>query len=331
MEEENITELARQVVDILAVAKNPEYIINVAKERHSKHINHGMKKITEPEKNVHWVVIQRQGSWWIEYNKNFNQYRLIGGPNKTTYFSILIKKKLIEMLNLIIEIGNEQNGEDMKSSMTVFQVSTDSMVSPKKNCKLISLEDAQEKYPESKDLATGFYTIHPCNSKALTPIENYFTNLALDKDNECIVLLGKMGAKKVRIYRNTREKKDNNFDSSFGLTKKSVNAGLNSTFSNELNSETDFEVEFSGNQLEFSKDLLRNSIWFKNDSQMNGLLDSLLSKNPPKDWNYVENMSSTFNFDFSVAASILGVFEASLKNDFSKVSNLQRTFHVEFN
>ena len=327
----SISELSKETVSVLAKSKNPDFIINSAKEQMSGHIASGMKKLTKPEKNIHWEIVYREGNFFIEQNNKFHQYRLIG--NGKTYFSVLKKEKLEELLSKIIEIGTIQNSSELKTTMSVYQVVVDNNIDKKQGCIIITLNDARIQFPATTNLASGFYTVHPCNEKALTPIENYFGNLALDKDNECVVLLGKMGAKRVSISRMENNEGNNNLSigAKAKLEKESlVTADVGSSMLKKLNNEMNFNVVFKGTPTNISKDLLINSVWFKNDPQLNGLLESLLSANPPKEWDFTENIDSTFNFDFSVCASILGILETSLKEEYKKISNIKRTFHVEF-
>ena len=332
---ESLSQLSKETVSILAKAKNPDYIISSAKEQMSRHINKGFKKITKPENNVHWDIVYQEGSFFIEQNNHFHQYRLIG--NGHTYFSVKKKEKLEELLSKIIEIGTMQNNSDLKSSMSVYQVVVDDSIEEKQGCKIIKLNNAREQFPETTNLTAGFYTIHPCNEKALTPLENYFGNLALDKDNECVVLLGKMGAKKVKISRTENKEGNNKFSSGINAKIKkepqndsSITVDVGSSILKNLNNEMNFEVLFKGTPTNINKDLLLNSVWYKNDPQLNGLLESLLSTNPPKQWDFEENINSTFNFDFSATASILGILETNLKEEFKKISRIKRIFHVEF-
>ena len=330
----NITDLSKQVISILASAKNPTYIINVAREETEKQIGKriasGFDKKNSIEKSSCWNVIYKEGEWWIEQNKIFKQYRLIGLSTKKTFFSIQQEDKLQALLSKIIEIGSSQNALDLKSNMSIYQVVVDDVIEARAGCIKISLAHAKEQYPDSTNIGAGFYTIHPCNEKALTPIENYFTNLALDKENECIVLIGKFGAKSVHIIRKEKNKKSNETSSDLSVKKVKLDANAGAQLSKELTSEVDFKVEFQGNTTNFSADILKKSLWFKNDPHMNALMESLLSSNPPKDWEYVEKNTSTFNFDFNAVANVLNVTTVDLKNEYEKVSNIERHFHVIF-
>ncbi|WP_010253005.1 hypothetical protein [Treponema primitia] len=109
-----------------------------------------------------------------------------------------------------------------------------------------------------------------------------------------------------------------------------LTAKIGESVSSESQSFMDYKVKFDGIQSNISPDLLKKSVWFKNDSQMNGLLELLLSSNKPMEWNYISKMSSTFNFDFKIAAKILGVGEGDLENEYKKATKLIRKFHVIF-
>ena len=330
----NITDLSKQVISILASAKNPEYIINTAKEETEKQIGEriasGFDKKNSIEKSSAWNVIYKEGEWWIEQNKIFKQYRLIGLSTKKTFFSVQKEDKLQVLLSKIIEIGSSKNAIDLKSTMSIYQVVVDEGIETKAGCIKISLSKAKDQFPDSTSICAGFYTIHPCNEKALTPIENYFTNLALDKENECIVVIGKFGAKSVHIIRKENNKKSNETSSDLSVKKVKLDANAGAQLSKELTSEVDFKVEFQGNITNFSADILKKSLWFKNDPHMNALMEALLSSNPPKDWEYVEKNTSTFNFDFNAVANVLNVTTVDLKNEYEKVSNIERHFHVIF-
>ena len=73
---------------------------------------------------------------------------------------------------------------------------------------IITLEEAKNKYSRTNNLSVGTYTFHPYDSERLTRLEHFHKNLALEKDDELIVLLGKMGAKSVRIMESNAEAKD---------------------------------------------------------------------------------------------------------------------------
>ncbi|MDR1307424.1 MAG: hypothetical protein LBK74_07610 [Treponema sp.] len=63
---------------------------------------------------------------------------------------------------------------------------------------------------------------------------------------------------------------------------------------------------------------------------MNAILEARLSKNKALEWEMTTRITQTFNFDFKAAANVLGVVEASLKNEFEKAAKQLRKFRVSF-
>ena len=108
------------------------------------------------------------------------------------YFSIKDESKLKTALAYIVIFG------DMKP---FYQVTSDSMGFPRAGCEILSMSDAEKIFPETIDLDEGAYVRHPCNKYALVPVMDFHARLAMDKAAECIVLLGKMGAKPVCVSR----------------------------------------------------------------------------------------------------------------------------------
>lgn len=213
--------------------------------------------------------------------------------------------------------------------MPFIQVVTDEDAVVNDECKKLLLEKARKMFPETATLTANIYTIHPCNKYALIPIEHFFTNLALDKDNECIVLLGKMGAKSVHISRSNSEAIGGSTSSHVkGITHK-VDVGVSVV--KELSSEVDFVVEFSGrSRVSPPPGLLLNSVWHKNDPQLSALLESRSGSNPVEKYRVSEKGMSYFNFDFKAAARILGIGEAAIQAEFQKEKEITRIFDVSF-
>lgn len=329
----DISELSKKAVLVLVQAQNPEFVISKAREfvenDMRETVHQGIDRWEKDNKSTWWEVVFCKDGWMIERNNVFKQYRL-AGPNNHTYFSIQKKNKLEKMLEKIIDFGSSQNDSDSKSTMPVYQVVVSDKIAVREGCERLLLEDVTKLFPDTKNPCSGFYTNHPCNCKALTPIENYFTNLALDKDTECVVLIGKFGAKSVHIKRSEVNKKNSETNANASVKAISVDANAGGQIRKELSSEVDFKAVFQAKPTNVTADILKQSLWFKNDSQMNGLLESLLSSNPPKEWEYVEKNVSTFNFDFNAAANILNVTSAKLESEYEKVKNIERHFHVVF-
>jgi hypothetical protein len=82
--------------------------------------------------------------------------------------------------------------------MVVYYLYTDKTIF-KRDCKNLSFPEARLRFSQTENLTPGFWTIHPLNESILVALRGYFGNLALDKENECILLLGKMGAKSIHI------------------------------------------------------------------------------------------------------------------------------------
>ncbi|WP_010253003.1 hypothetical protein [Treponema primitia] len=201
----DVGELSKQVVDVLSDVLNPEIIITSAIEKANIGIiQPPWKKVTKPDESSFWSIVARSKNWFIEQNTVFKQYRLVGDPNRKVYASILKRDKLEIFLQNIINIGSTQKIKEAPS-MSIFQIVVDENITVRNDCAKMNYDYALEKYPNTKNLTAGFYTTHPADPKALTPIENYFGNLALNKEDECVVLIGKMGAKSVHITKNRRK------------------------------------------------------------------------------------------------------------------------------
>lgn len=196
------------------------------------------------------------------------------------------------------------------------------------NIEVLSLEQAIKKYPNTYNLSVGTYTLHPYDGRRLSKLENYHKNLALEKDDELITLLGKMGAKTVRIVEN-----DIQNNSGFGSLETagvSINTTVNSNCSQTFESSKDLLVTFEGNIVEIDSDLLKNSLWFSCDSRLNAIYESRkFSLNKIKKYTLKNTYTETFNFDFELAAKYL-VIETDLKAEYRSLSKKERLFHVEF-
>jgi len=187
---------------------------------------------------------------------------------------------------------------------------------------------ANKRFPHSKDLASGFFTDHPVDELALIPVQNYFTNIALNQDDERVVLLGKMGAKSVHITKIDESKTGNTTEVKAGF--KNVNAHVGLSIGSELQNFSELMVKFEGNVSDISSDILKNSVWFQNNGQMNAILEGRLSKSKLTEYDMTTRIEQKFNFDFSAAAHVLGMFEADLKIEYEKATKQIRKFHVIF-
>lgn len=332
-----IPDLTKKAVCCLAIAEKPEYIVNKAIEITEKELDCAIvrppwTKTTDPDKHVFWSIVFRETrdanhDWWIEQNKLFGQYRLVGNPNQRIYFSINDEDKLRVLLGHIAIIANSIMPKPF------YQViDGDDDDGAKAGCRTLSLAEAKLIFPETvnaRDIRAGVYAIHPGNAYALVPLKDYFATLVLDKGAECIVLLGKMGAKSVRVSRTNGEV--NLVGGELGAAVAGRGASAGGRYKSVEKSRVDFDVVFEGRpNAKISKDLLRNSIWHKTDSQLNVILAAQLSDNKLKEFTVNESQQSECDFDFKTAARLLGVAEATLKAEFEKTKEVVRKFHVTF-
>ncbi len=193
---------------------------------------------------------------------------------------------------------------------------------------IVSLEVARSKYSKSSNLSLGTYTLHPRDTERLTRLEHYHKNLALEKDDELIILLGRMGAKTLRII-------EQNSDSESGavsLGAKTIFAEgtVNANLSNKIEVGKELVVEFEGKPVKIDPSLLKNSLWFSDDSKLLAIFESRCY-NPNKIQKYTlrNTYTESFDFDFDLAAKHL-VIKGDLKAEYKAVSKKERFFHIEF-
>ena len=326
----NIPDLSKRAVGVLARSDDPQFVVNKAivtteREMDVMVIRSLGTKITDPDKHKFWSIVARETmdkchDWWIEQNHMFGQYRLVGNPGRKLYFSIKDEPKLKMVLAYIVIFGDTKQ---------YYQVVSDDTDVPKIGCEVLSLPEATKIFPETMSLGEGIYAQHPYNRYALFPLNDFHARLAMNKATECIVLLGKMGAKSVRVSRMKGDKGDIGVGG--GTSCKGYRAKVNAELANAMKSSMDFNVVFSGNShIDIPPTLLENSIWHKSDAHLNGILATMLSDNKPKEWSVVEEEQSDCGFNFKVAAGILGIAEAELKAKIEKVKQTQWKFHVVF-
>ena len=232
-------------------------------------------------------------------------------------------------LEVLISLAHGPDYLPEPSSMIIYQLVANKELKIKKGCKGLTVSEARNRFPHSKDLASGFFTHHPVDEEALVPVENYFANIALNQDQECVVLLGKMGAKSVRIKKVDKSKERGEGE----LTAKTVffDASVGGSIGNELLNYSELTVKFEGHRAGFSPDILRNSVWFRDNGQMNAILEGRLPKEGKLlKWDITQQIDKTFNFDFKAAANVLGILEGSLRAQYEKATKQLREFHVEF-
>lgn len=328
--EESIPDLAKMAVGLLSRSDCPENIVAKAidtteNELDATIVEPPWHKSTPPDEHSFWSIISRETidanhDWWIERNKLFGQYRLVGNPNQSVYFSIHDEKKLRAVLVNIVIFGN------IKS---FYQVVKDDIVTPKPGCEVLSLDEARKIFPKTVNLAEGIYAEHPCNPYALVPLVDFPAGLVKEKAIECVVLLGRMGAKSVHVSQT--EVDTSSVGGGVEISSMGYGAAVDIELAREMNSNLELEVVFSGNShIDIPATLLENSIWHKTDAQLNGVFSAIMNGTGPKKWRYVEKLQSNFDFDFRAAARILGISEVDLRANFEKVKKTERQFDVVF-
>ncbi|MEG4011159.1 MULTISPECIES: hypothetical protein [unclassified Microcoleus] len=193
---------------------------------------------------------------------------------------------------------------------------------------IISLEMARTKYPRSRNLSIGTYTQHPRDGLRLTRLEHYHKNLALEKDDELIVLLGRMGAKSLRIMEIDNEQKSGSINT--GVDTVFVDAQGGANLSSKFERNKDLVVTFEGNVVDIDSDLLENSLWFSDDSKLLSIFESRrFNLNKIQEYTLRNTYTETFDFDFNLAAKYL-TNQADLNGEYQTISKKERYFHIEF-
>lgn len=213
--------------------------------------------------------------------------------------------------------------------MTVYYLYTGKDFIVKRDCKNLSFPEAKLRFPQTESLVSGFWTTHSLNKNSLVPLPGYFGNIALDKENECISLLGKMGAKNVHIKKTDKNSLCNMTEVNVKVPvyfSDDAKASVSQNFSNV----NEYTAAFQGNNGDFDRNLLQNSVWFKNDVGLQMILESRLSNNKLTRYKVETELTQSFNFDFSLAARILETAEINIRNEFKKQSEIKRIFEVEF-
>lgn len=193
----------------------------------------------------------------------------------------------------------------------------------------ISLRQAFLKYPRTKNLAIGTYTLHPCDDKALCLLENFHGKLAMDKDSELIALLGKMGAKNVHIQ--IIENGSTKLNTGIKGESKGVEGSMYANSEKQALSDRDLTINYEGNKTEIPATLLEDSLWYKTDSELNGIFEGRrYLQNQIKKYRYINTYTESFDFDFNLAAKYLNVASADIKAQYNEVKMKKRIFDIEF-
>lgn len=196
------------------------------------------------------------------------------------------------------------------------------------NLEVLPLEVAKEKYPSSHNLSTGTYTLHPRDGSRLTRLEYYHRNLAQEKDDELIVILGKMGAKSLKIVES--DVQDNSISAQLQMDAIVTNANSNVDFSKNIEKGKELIVNFEGNSTKIEPSLLKNSLWFSDDSKLFSIFESrLLNSNRIEEYVLKTTYTETFDFNFSLATKYL-TLDVDLKAEYQSLSKRERFFYVKF-
>lgn len=196
------------------------------------------------------------------------------------------------------------------------------------NLEVISLEKARDKYPGTHNLSIGTYTLHPYDGCRLTGLEYYHKTLAFEKDDELIILLGKMGAKTLRIVESDIQRKSGAGE--LVVDTVAVDVEGSASVSQSIESGRELLVTFEGNVVDIDPSLLKTSLWFANDSRLNAIFESRrFDPNKIERYTLRNTYTETFDFDFDLADRYL-VVKVDLKAEYDSISTKERLFHVEF-
>lgn len=226
---------------------------------------------------------------------------------------------------------NSKESRELFAKISVRQTARnliDELLQNLETVDVISLEKAREDYPRTRNLSIGTYTLHPRDSSCLTRIEHYHKNLALEKDDELIVLLGRMGAETLRISEVETQHKAGRIEAELNPVSASIRNETN--LSKHLDKGKELSVEFEGNVVDIDSSLLQKSLWFRDDSRLLSIFESRLFKsNKIKEYTLKNTYTETFDFDFDLAAKHM-VVNADLKAEYRAISQKERLFHVKF-
>ena len=234
-------------------------------------------------------------------------------------------------INVYKHLTNERERQEKFAKLAMRKTIADilqDITSQMEKIEIISLEMARYKYPRTRNLSIGTYTLHPRDSLRLTRLEHYHKNLALEKDDELIVLLGRMGAKSLRIMEIDTEQQSGSLKA--GVDTVSVDAKVSTNFSSKLEKNKDLLVIFEGNVVDIDSNLLENSLWFSDDSKLLSIFESRrFNLNKIQEYTLKNTYTETFDFDFNMAAQYL-VIQGDLKGEYQAISKKERFFHIEF-
>lgn len=234
----------------------------------------------------------------------------------------------------IVDIKGLPNVSDMAEDIILREIGKicnkmlENAIDGSNNITIVTLEDAKKRFPKTNNLSIGTYTLHPYNESKLTLIEHYHRNLALEKDDELIVLLGKMGAKSLTIVENDENKEQANLNGDANNDIIKANVGIGGA--HHLIRGKELKVIYEGNNVDIDSELLNDSLWYVNDSRLKAIFESrIFDKNKILHYTLRNTYTESFNFDFSAAAKWLTV-DIDLKAEYLDLSKKERLFSVEF-
>lgn len=246
-------------------------------------------------------------------------------------FPIPTEKMIVASVQALDTLFTQKERQEEFAKIVIRKTLTDflpNLTSTIEKVEIISLDMARKKYPRTRNLSIGTYTQHPRDSLRLTRLEHYHKNLALEKDDELIVLLGRMGAKSLRIMEIDNEQKSGSINT--GVDTVFVDAKGGANLSNKFEKNKDLVVTFEGNIVDIDSDLLEKSLWFSDDSKLLSIFESRrFNLNKIQEYTLRNTYTETFDFDFNLAARYL-TSQADLNGEYQAISKKERFFHIEF-
>lgn len=284
-------------------------------------------------KKFHKDIVNTAG---ILINKNKKE---MGGfinnqkQKSTRMFSLpFIGRKLDELTVETILTATDLLSKDLRDRFIIESAmfhALKNIESFSEDIEFLSLSDAKQRYKKTPNITIGSYTLHPRDSSILTRLANFHKNLAMDKDDELVMLLGRMGAKKVEIINSSENRQTIDADVEASAPR-TVNCSAGVSLTSETEKSQHLIVKFEGKKTEMADDLLKSSVWFSDDSKLNAIFESRrFSRNQILEYTLINNYSDSFDFDFDFAAKFLKT-EVELRAEYQSISRQSRMFKVSF-
>lgn len=227
------------------------------------------------------------------------------------------------------DLTNDNHLHEIIIKQTISTLITD-ILGQIESVEVVSIKSAQEMFPRTQNtITTGMYTLHPCDEKSLTRLEHFHKNLAMEKDDELIKILGMMGAKTVKIIESDSLKTTTSGEIAVKTIVVNVEAGEKS--SKNIEGSREMVATFEGNLVDISPDLLKDSLWYAHDAKFNNILECRMFKqNRIRTYGLRNTYTETFDFNFRLAAKYIFATEVDLKAEYESISKIERLFFVEF-